>query len=287
MGKKAHRLRIALTCGDPFGIGPEVARAAAGDCPHEVTLYGDPATLPGAKRVVAVPADGPPPEPRGPSAHGGRAAVAALLCALEDVRQRRQDVLVTAPVSKESLALAEEPAPGHTPILGRFFGVAEPLMAFVWDRGEPVVGLLTGHVPLRAVPASLTSDRIERTVLLLHRELQTRFGRKRPRIGVLGLNPHAGEGGRLGTEEQDHVRPAVQRLAERGVAVEGPLPGDTAFAARDRFDGLLALYHDQGLGPVKALAFRSAVQVTLGLPIVRTSPAHGTAFDLAGRGRGK
>jgi 4-hydroxythreonine-4-phosphate dehydrogenase len=147
-----------------------------------------------------------------------------------------------------------------------------------------VVALLTTHIPLRAVPSTLTSDRVERAVRLLDRALRASFGRTEPRIGVLGLNPHAGEGGRLGTEEADFVAPAVERLRSSGLLVDGPLPGDSAFAARRRYAGLLALYHDQGLAPVKALAFDRAVNVTLGLPAVRTSPCHGTAFDLAGRG---
>ncbi|MGH7162315.1 MAG: PdxA family dehydrogenase, partial [Planctomycetota bacterium] len=208
-----------------------------------------------------------------------------LELALHALKEGRHDALVTAPISKQSCALAGGPVDGHTPILGRAFGVKDPLMAFVWDEREPVVALLTAHVPLRAVPASLTSDKVERAVRQLHEALAGPFRRPSPRIGVLGLNPHAGEDGRMGTEECDHVAPAVERLKAAGIDVEGPLSGDTAFAIRDRYQGLLALYHDQGLAPVKALAFRRAVNVTLGLPVVRTSPAHGTAFDLAGTGR--
>ena len=286
MDPKKSTIRIALTAGDPFGVGPEVALAALAAVPDaEVTLYGDPAKLAGAPHVVAVPVEGEPPAEPGPSAAGGRAALRALDLALEACRAGRHDALVTAPISKESCALAEGPVDGHTPYLGRFFGVAEPLMAFVWDPREPVVALLTTHIPFRAVPASLTSDRIERAVRRLHGALKGPFGRVDARIGVCGLNPHAGEAGLLGTEESDFVAPAVERLQEAGLNVSGPLPGDTAFAIRDRFDGILALYHDQGLAPVKALAFDRAVNITLGLPIVRTSPAHGTAFDLAGSGR--
>ncbi|MHC4137066.1 MAG: PdxA family dehydrogenase [Planctomycetota bacterium] len=284
MGKTTHPLRIALTTGDPFGIGPEVALAAAQGCEAEVTLYGDPALLPGAEQVVAVPVEGEPPERPGPSAAGGRAALAALDRALADLDAGRQDALVTGPISKESCALAGGPLDGHTPYLGRHFGV-EPLMAFVWDEAEPVVALLTTHIPLRAVASTLTSARVEAAVRELHRALTGPFQRQGGRIGVLGLNPHAGEGGLLGTEESDFVAPALMRLRADGVPVEGPLPGDAAFAMRERYAGLLALYHDQGLGPVKALAFERAVNVSLGLPFVRTSPAHGTAFTLAGTGR--
>lgn len=284
MGKTT---RIAITMGDPFGVGPEVALAAAKDPPEgaEITFFGDPARFPGC-RVVAVPVESEgAPDPPAPSAAGGRAALAALDLALKAIRTGEQDLLVTAPISKRSCGLAGGPVDGHTPLLGRFFEVPEPLMAFVWDPQEPVVALLTVHIPLRAVPATLTSARIERAVRRLHKALTGPFGRPRARIGVLGLNPHAGEMGLLGTEEGDFVAPAVARLVDAGLDVHGPLPGDTAFAMRGQYDALLALYHDQGLAPVKALAFDRAVNVTLGLPIVRTSPCHGTAFDLAGTGR--
>jgi len=282
MGTKT---RIAVTAGDPFGVGPEVSLAALGCCDAEVTLYGDPEQLAGAPRVIAVPVEGDAPDPPGHSAAGGRAALAALDRALEDIRAGKQDALVTAPISKQSCALAGGPGDGHTPLLGRFFGVAEPLMAFAWDDAEPIVGLLTAHIPVRAVASTLTSQRVERGARLLYDALRTQFGIEKPRLGVLGLNPHAGEGGLMGTEESDFIEPALARMRDDGIDVAGPLPGDTAFAVRDRFDGLLAMYHDQGLAPVKALAFDRAVNITLGLPIVRTSPCHGTAFDLAGTGK--
>jgi len=285
MGEKARAVRIAVTAGDPFGIGPEVTLAALDAVQAEVTVYGDPAACRGAPRLVEVPVEGDPPERPGPSAAGGRAALRALDLALEDLAAGRQDALVTAPISKESCALAEGPVDGHTPYLGRFFDVPEPLMAFVWDEAEPVVALLTTHIPLRAVPSTLTGAKVERAVRRLHAALAGPFGRPAARIGVCGLNPHAGEAGLLGTEESDFIAPTLARLRADGLAVAGPLPGDTAFAHRGRYDGILALYHDQGLAPVKALAFDRAVNVTLGLPVVRTSPAHGTAFDLAGKGR--
>jgi 4-hydroxythreonine-4-phosphate dehydrogenase len=279
-------VRLAVTAGDPFGVGPEVILHAIAGVEAEITIYGDPRSFPGCAGVEAVPFAGEVPERRGPTAEGGKASLEALRRALVALREGRHDALVTAPISKEAWALGGGPVDGHTPYLGRFAGVEHPLMAFVFGEREPVVALQTVHIPLRAVAASLTSDRVERSVRTLGEALARRFRRSdRPRIGVLGLNPHAGEGGRLGTEEEDHIRPAVARLREEGWDVEGPLPGDTAFALRGRFDGLLAMYHDQGLAPVKALAFRTAVNVTLGLPFVRTSPAHGTAFELAGTGR--
>ena len=225
---------------------------------------------------MEVPA-GPPPEPRGPTAAGGAASLRALRLAIEAVQRDEHDALVTGPISKEACALADGPVDGHTPLLARAFD-AEVLMSFVWDEDEPTVALLTHHIPLRAVPASLTSDKVERAVRILRTA-------GHERIAVLGLNPHAGEGGRLGTEEIDFIAPAVARLRSAGIDAIGPLAGDATFARRDRFDAILALYHDQGLAPVKALAFDRAVQVTLGLPVVRTSPAHGTAFDIAGQGQ--
>jgi 4-hydroxythreonine-4-phosphate dehydrogenase len=278
MGKTTRPIRLAITAGDPYGIGPEVILGAlpalAGRA--EITIYGDPGVFGDAARVVAVPA---PPGAAEPSAAGGRAALRALDLAIEAIRRGEHDALTTGPISKEACALADGPIDGHTPLLARAFD-AEVLMTFVWDDAEPAVALLTHHIPLRAVPASLSSDRIERAVDIL-------AGAGYRRIGVLGLNPHAGEGGRLGTEESDFVVPALERLRGRGLDVFGPVPGDTAFAHRDRYDALLALYHDQGLAPVKALAFDRAVQVSLGLPVVRTSPAHGTAFDIAGTGRAR
>ncbi|HEX5137126.1 MAG TPA: 4-hydroxythreonine-4-phosphate dehydrogenase PdxA [Planctomycetota bacterium] len=285
MAAQTHPTKIALTMGDPFGVGPEVARAALADTTAEVTVYGDPALFPGFPRIVPVPVEGERPARPGPSLAGGRASLRALDLALEAVKTGKHDALVTAPVSKESLALADGPADGHTPYLGRAFGVTDPLMAFVWDDAEPVVALLTTHIPLRAVAAALTGAKVERAVRRLHEALVTRFGRRRARIGVLGVNPHAGEAGLLGTEEEDFVAPALDRLRAEGLAVAGPLPGDAAFATRRDYDGILAMYHDQGLAPVKALAFDRAVNVTLGLPVIRTSPAHGTAFGIAGTGK--
>ncbi|MDH3590394.1 MAG: 4-hydroxythreonine-4-phosphate dehydrogenase PdxA [Planctomycetota bacterium] len=285
MGTQTSRIRLAVTTGDPFGIGPEVTAAAVRnlDVAADVTVFGAD-DLPGA-RCVGIPVAGPGPDPAGPSAAGGQASLEALRQALAACRKGEFDALVTAPISKESWALADGPTDGHTPHLGRFFGVESPLMVFTWDQDEPVVALLTHHIPLRAVASTLTSARVEAAVRRLHAGLIRDFGRPDPAIGVCGLNPHAGEHGLLGTEEADFIEPALERLSADGIRALGPIPGDTAFAWRDRYDAILALYHDQGLAPVKALAFRTAVNVTLGLPIVRTSPAHGTAFEIAGTGR--
>ncbi len=290
MGTTKHRLRLAVSAGDPFGIGPEVVCAAHIPDDVKLTVFGPAALLPhlpAVARVVDVPVATTAGEPtRGPTAAGGDCSRRALDAALEAIRAGECDALVTAPISKESWALAGAPCDGHTPYLGDFYDVPDPLMVFAWDRAEPVVALLTTHIPLRAVAATLTSAKVEAAVRRLHAGLERDFGIATPRIGVCGLNPHAGEAGLLGTEESDFIAPALDRLRADGFTVLGPLPGDTAFAHRDRYDAILAMYHDQGLAPVKALAFATAVNITLGLPCVRTSPSHGTAFDIAGQGRG-
>jgi 4-hydroxythreonine-4-phosphate dehydrogenase len=217
------------------------------------------------------------------SAEGGRAAAAAVLAAARDALAGRVGGLVTAPIHKESLRAAGHPWPGHTEMLAEAAGVSDVAMMFV--GGGLRVALLTIHRPLRTVPDAVTPAEVARVVRLVHRELP-RLGAARRRIAVCGVNPHAGEGGLFGREDGDVVRPAVEGLLREGLDVSGPLPADTAFvrAARGEFDAVVAAYHDQGLVPVKLLAFGRAVNVTLGLPFVRTSVDHGTAFDIAGTG---
>ncbi len=228
MGKATSRTRLAVTAGDPFGIGPEVALAAAQGLDADITFYGDPEFLPGAARVEAVLVTGERPKRPGPSAAGGRAALEALDRALEDIRAGRHDALVTAPLSKESCVLAGGSADGHTPILGRFFDVPDPLMAFVWDDREPVVALLTVHIPLRAVPASLTSERVEAAVRRLDGALRSLFGRAAPRIGS-EVPLHATAVGKL------HLA-----FAPGAVRTKGPLPRFTPRTRTTR----KALAHD-------------------------------------------
>jgi 4-hydroxythreonine-4-phosphate dehydrogenase len=218
------------------------------------------------------------------SPEGGRLGAAAVLAAAQDARAGRVRGLVTAPLNKESLRAAGHPWPGHTEMLAEAAGVRDVAMMFV---GGPLrVALLTIHRSLRSVPDAITRVETERVVRLVHRELP-RLGADRRRIALCGLNPHAGEHGLFGREEEDVLRPAVAALASEGIALSGPLPADTAFvrAARGEFDAVVAAYHDQGLVPVKLAAFGRAVNVTLGLPFVRTSVDHGTAFDIAASGR--
>jgi len=265
--------RIALTVGDPAGIGPEIARKAAEDrrvldvC--EPVLYGPPAT----ERFVAGEL----------SAAAGRAAYEAICAAVRDAQAGVVDGIATAPVNKLAFARAGLPWKGHTDLLAHLTGSARVAMMF-WSEPLKVV-LATVHIPLAEVPKALTRNVVEQAIDLAAAELP-RFGVPRPRLAVAGLNPHAGEGGLLGTEDREVLRPAVERARSQGVDVDGPFPGDTVFvrAARGSFDAVIACYHDQGLIPVKLLAFGRAVNVTLGLSIVRTSVDHGTAFDIAGRG---
>jgi len=264
--------RIAITVGDPAGIGPEIARKAASDprvlgvC--EPVLYGPPAD---AHFVVGKLA-----------ADAGRAAYDALCAAVRDAQAGTVAAIATAPVNKLAFAEAGLPWKGHTDLLAHLTGSAQVAMMF-WSEPLKVV-LATIHIPLASVASALTRDVIDGIISLSSRELP-RFGIANPRLAVAGLNPHAGEEGLLGHEERKVLRPAIEAAQRRGVRIDGPFPGDTVFgrAVKGEFDAVIACYHDQGLIPVKLLAFGRAVNVTLGLPIVRTSVDHGTAFDIAGK----
>jgi 4-hydroxythreonine-4-phosphate dehydrogenase len=265
--------RVAITVGDPAGIGPEIAARAAADprvlevC--EPRLYGPPAGARFAPGVL--------------SGDAGRAAYDAIVRAVEDARHGVVDAMATAPVNKEAFRLAGLPWSGHTDLLAHLTNAPHAAMMF-YSEALTVV-LATVHIALAEVPRALTRESLEATIALTARELP-RFGVAVPRIAVAGLNPHAGEHGLFGREEETVIAPAIAALRRRGVDVAGPFPGDTVFvrARRGEFDAVVACYHDQGLIPVKLVAFGEAVNVTLGLPIVRTSVDHGTAFDIAGTG---
>ncbi|HKY22431.1 MAG TPA: 4-hydroxythreonine-4-phosphate dehydrogenase PdxA [Vicinamibacterales bacterium] len=263
--------RIAITAGDPAGIGPEIAHKAMLDA---------------RVRVVCQPLFYGPEHAFAPgvlSAEAGRAAYETIVRAVRDAQAGGVDGVATAPINKEALALAGLPWRGHTEMLASLTNAAKVAMMF-WSEKLRVV-LATIHIPLAEVPAALTMDTVSSMIALTNRELP-RFGLNRPRLALAGLNPHAGEHGLLGREETDVLEPAVARCVEAGIDVTGPWPGDTVFvrAVRGEFDAVIACYHDQGLIPIKMAAFGQAVNVTLGLPIVRTSVDHGTAFDIAGKG---
>ena len=270
------RVRVGVTMGDPAGIGPEIALAAVADrrvadaC--EVVLYGPRTPSERARFTPGVL-----------SADAGRAALAAVERAAADALAGRLDAIATGPINKQALKLAGSSWLGHTELLGHLTGSREVAMMFYSPRLSVV--LATVHVPLSVVPQLLTQARVEAVVSLAAAELP-RFGVAKPRLAVAGLNPHAGEGRLFGNEDCDVIAPAVESARQRGIDVVGPLPADTVFrqAVEGCFDVVIACYHDQGLIPVKLVAFREAVNVTLGLPIIRTSVDHGTAFDIAGHG---
>ena len=271
-----RRPRIGITAGDPAGIGPEITAKAAGNAEVrsicEPVVYGPTTT------------DESDAFERGRvTAAAGRAAYEAIVRAVEDARAGRIDAIATAPINKEAFAAAGLPWPGHTELLAHLTGARRVAMMFYADALRVV--LATVHVPLRKVSETLTQARLEDTIELSAAELP-RFGLPAPKLGVAGLNPHAGEHGLLGAEEDDVMRPAIAACVARGIDVRGPFPADTLFnrAMKGEFDAVIACYHDQGLIPVKLVAFGRAVNVTLGLPIIRTSVDHGTAFDIAGRG---
>jgi 4-hydroxythreonine-4-phosphate dehydrogenase len=265
--------RVAITAGDPAGIGPEVAARAA----------ADPRVLDLCEPIVYGPPAGAAFSAGELSAAAGRAAYDVIVRAVADARQGVVQAIATAPVNKEAFRLAGLEWSGHTDLLAHLTGSRHVAMMFYSEALRVV--LATVHIPLAEVPRALTQASLDATIALTARELP-RFGIAAPRIAVAGLNPHAGEHGLFGDEEQTAIRPAIDACRARGIDVSGPYPGDTVFvrARRGDFDVVVACYHDQGLIPVKLVAFGQAVNVTLGLPIIRTSVDHGTAFDIAGKG---
>ncbi|MEO8223207.1 MAG: 4-hydroxythreonine-4-phosphate dehydrogenase PdxA [Gammaproteobacteria bacterium] len=303
--------RIAITIGEPAGVGPElIIELARQAWPAELVVLGDARLLASRARAIGrqigiaefVP--GAPPAPPRPGRlvvwdlplpapvvpgrldpRNGQWVLELLRRACIGCQQGHFDALVTAPVHKGNINEAGFPFTGHTEFLAQLTGSALPVMLLV--AGQLRVALVTTHLPLRAVPDAVTRERVETTCRILADGLQRRFGIANPTIVVLGLNPHAGESGHLGREEIEHIAPAVAALKAEGISVTGPIPADTAFieANLPGVDAVLAMYHDQGLPVLKHRGFGNAVNVTLGLPIIRTSVDHGTALDLAGTAR--
>jgi 4-hydroxythreonine-4-phosphate dehydrogenase len=298
---------IALTAGEPAGIGPELCLAVARrDWPARLAAYG-PADhfsrlartlapglslrsvnipephVAGELQVVDVPLPAPV-SPGRPDAGNAEAVLEAIRLAARDCLAGRVDALVTAPVHKSVLSGPGRPFSGHTEFLAGITG-GTPVMMLV--AGRLRVALATTHLPLAQVPAAITPEGLERVLRGLHQGLESRFGIPAPRILVAGLNPHAGESGQLGDEEIRVIAPVIRRLGAEGMALTGPLPADTIFtpARLEQADAVLAMYHDQGLPVLKYAGFGRAVNVTLGLPIIRTSVDHGTALDIAGTGQ--
>jgi 4-hydroxythreonine-4-phosphate dehydrogenase len=306
--------RIGITIGDPAGIGPEIVLKAASSAEIRETcvpiLIGSAAEIVRQAAALRLPFDyqvstdfdfAPLAEANQPticdtgsncagiqfgavSSVAGRAAIDAIDAGARLCWLGKLDALATAPINKEALKLAGSPFPGHTEMLASICGVDECLMCFF--AGDLKVFLLSIHMSLSDAIKSITRERVRSALILADRELR-RFGVSRPRIAVAGLNPHAGEHGLFGTEEMQEIGPAISDCkSNHNIDASGPFPADTLFvrAARGEFDAVAACYHDQGLIAVKCMAFGEAVNVTLGLPIIRTSVDHGTAFDIAGRG---
>jgi 4-hydroxythreonine-4-phosphate dehydrogenase len=314
--RERRALPLALTQGDPSGIGPEIALKAWREMHEKAVPFfvlGDPAHFERASRALGleVPVKATAPEeaervfvkalpivalqtsvigtPGRPSLDDAAATIEAIERAVTMVASGSASGVVTNPIAKEVLYAAGFPHPGHTEFLGelalRCFGrQAHPVM-MLWSPELAVVPA-TIHIPLAQVPSRLTRDLIAETGRIVARDMTKRFRIAEPRLAFCGLNPHAGEGGTIGCEEIEIITPAIEELRREGLRVSGPHPADTVFhaAARARYDAVIAMYHDQALIPIKTLAFEHAVNVTLGLPFVRTSPDHGTAFDIAGQG---
>lgn len=309
--RKSSKIKVGISLGDINGIGPEVVIKALSD--NRIlqdcipVIYGNAKTLNHHKKTIEIEGfnfmsvkdadevkskkinvvstweDEPEIEFGKSNELGGKYAYLSLEKATQDLAVNKIDVLVTAPISKEGIMKAGFQFIGHTEYLADKAGVDEALMIMVSDNLR--VALVTTHMPLKEVSETLTREKVQNKIKQLDQVLKVDFGIQRPKIAVLGFNPHAGENGKMGDEEAKVILPAVNNVKADGILAFGPYPSDGFFgsAARSKFDGILAMYHDQGLTPFKALAFDSGVNYTAGLPIVRTSPDHGTAFDIAGQ----
>lgn len=309
--KAAEKPRIGITLGDVNGVGVEVTIKALGDSRllNLITpvVYGSTKILsfykkrmnieefnysqvrnrgqylPKSINVVTCWDENLEAHPGKASRESGKAALQALQQAATDLKEGMLDALVTAPIDKHTIHSDEFPFKGHTEFLAEFFGPKDHLMLLVSDSLR--VGLVTEHVPIREVPALITRERVESKLKTLEQTLRKDFGIVKPKIAVLALNPHAGDGGLIGDEDEKILKPLINDLKNNGKVVFGPLPPDGFFAASQhlKYDGILAMYHDQGLIPFKTIAFDTGVNFTAGLSVIRTSPDHGTGYSIAGK----
>lgn len=292
--------KIAFTMGDPAGIGPEIIVRLLSSSPHyaekaELFVYGCPDILEDAharfcpcseRRFQIVPTGAMKASELvfgQLSAQCGLEALMAVRTAAKDALNGKVDAIVTAPMNKAAVNLAGIPFTGHTELIAEI--CSTPRFAMMQSAGNLRVAFVTTHIALADVPRFCTFDRIVETACLLNDAVRAE-GIESPKLAVAAINPHAGENGHMGTEDERVVKPAIRKMIELGMNVEGPFPPDTLFieSTRSRFDGILSMYHDQGHIPFKMLAFDRGVNSTLGLPIIRTSVDHGTAFDIAGKG---
>jgi 4-hydroxythreonine-4-phosphate dehydrogenase len=312
---KDTRPIIGITMGDPVGIGPEIIMLALGDsslykCCRPL-VFGDLRILDAAGRCLSCPValnkvkspasgkyaigsidvvDQTDLDPAkvswgNPSGLTGRAMIAYIKCAVDMAIAGEIAAVATAPINKTAMKMAGSKFLGHTEYIAHRTKSENFVMMMAGEKLR--VALVTIHLSLKEAAASLTTENILKTIEITHGSLNTRFGLKKPRIAVAGLNPHAGEQGLFGSEEEDIISPAVRKAAEKGMDVFGPLPPDTVFyhAYKGQFDTVVCMYHDQGLIPFKLLHFMDGVNTTLGLPVIRTSVDHGTAYDIAGTGK--
>mgnify|MGYP001820571271 CR=1 FL=1 len=279
-----HGKPLVVTAGEPAGIGPELCNALVEtDLRDRIVVVGDRRQLDARLNVIDVPFP-VQVEPGQPSSANARALLDGLRKAALGCMDGTYAAMVTAPVAKNVIADSGVTFSGHTEFLADVTNAPLPVMMLV--AGDLRVALATTHLPLRDVPDAITNLLLERVLRILHADLRDKFGIANPEIVVCGLNPHAGEGGHLGTEDAEVIAPALDKLRSQGMRLRGPLPADTAFTpAAGHKDAVLAMYHDQGLPVLKYAGFGHAVNVTLGLPIIRTSVDHGTAFDIAGKGQ--
>ena len=296
---------IVLTCGDPSGVGPEIAAKARIRLGAELPFLwlGDPSHLPQGTRWAEisrpadadmVPADTLPvlrhdfpsaAEPARPDPANASAVIAVIARAVALAMAGDASGICTAPINKKALKDGAHFAfPGHTEYLAHLAGVNRVVMMLACSELRVVP--VTIHIPLKDVPAALSASLLDETIRITRTSLVRDFGLDEPRFSVAGLNPHAGEGGAMGREEIELIRPVIESLRAEGFAISGPLPADTMFhpVARASYDAAICMYHDQALIPIKTIDFAGGVNVTLGLPFVRTSPDHGTAYDIAGKG---
>ncbi len=308
---KSGKPRIGITLGDINGIGPEVVMKSLQD-PRILNLitpvvYGSTRVLSYYKKLLGLedfaytqikaPGQYAPKtinvfncweevieiNPGKPDPQAGRAALLSLKQAAADLKDGLIDALVTAPINKQVIHSSEFPFRGHTEFLANYFSISDYLMFMVSEQLK--VGLVTEHIPLKEVPLLISRDRIQTKLLIMEQTLRREFGINKPRMAVLGLNPHAGDGGLLGPEDDQIIKPVIEELRNKGKLVFGPFAADGFFASGqyNRYDGILAMYHDQGLIPFKTISFENGVNLTAGLPVIRTSPDHGTAYALAGK----
>lgn len=306
------RIRIGITCGDINGVGYEVILKAFAD-PVMLELctpvvYGSPKVAAYHRKVMDLPTnfsivnsaeeascnrlnivncgeEEVKVEFSKPTSEAGKAALDALEKALQEYREGLIDVLVTAPINKHTIQSETFRFPGHTEYIEERVGEGQKALMILM-KDELRVALVTTHIPVKDIAFSITKELIEEKLTIFNQSLKQDFNIGCPRIAVLALNPHAGDGGLIGTEEQEVIIPAIQEMVAAGIQCFGPYPADGFMGSGSytHFDGVLAMYHDQGLAPFKALAMDDGVNYTAGLPIIRTSPAHGTAYDIAGRG---